>query len=142
MKAKSPIEAAQERIQAELKGKALVRVNYASLERKTPFYAEAMFYLKSGWYRDYPFTCVDCGKLEIWTDKQQKWWYEVAKGGILTVATRCPQCRRIHRECKAAQSLRSIAGFEKKWRNAQPAACIQPRDDATPSKQTPSTRGG
>ncbi len=81
MKRKTPIEAALEKIQAELHGKTLVRVNYAALEKKTPFYADAMFYLRSGWYRDDPFECAGCGKLEIWTATQQKWWYEVAKGG-------------------------------------------------------------
>ncbi len=114
MKAKTPIEIAREKVQAELKGKTLVRVNYAALEKKTPLYPSAIFYIQSGWYRDYPFNCADCGKLEVWTDTQQKWWYEVAKGGILTLATRCRACRKIHREKKEAQRARTRAGYEKK----------------------------
>ncbi|MFV0677220.1 zinc-ribbon domain containing protein [Variovorax sp. tm] len=26
-------------------------------------------------YEDRPFTCRDCGAEEVWTAKQQKWWY-------------------------------------------------------------------
>lgn len=45
-----------------------------------------------------PFTCRDCGAEEIWTAKQQKWWYEVAHGHIDSRAVRCLACRRAHRE--------------------------------------------
>jgi hypothetical protein len=44
-------------------------------------------------YRDYEFTCADCGSPEIWTAAQQKWWYEVAKGPIYSRAIRCRACR-------------------------------------------------
>ena len=118
MKAKTPIEIAREKVQSELSGKKLVRVNFAALEKKTPLYPDAMFYLKSGWYRDYPFHCVDCRKLEVWSDTQQKWWYEVAKGGILTVAQRCRACRKIHREKKEIHRAKTLAGYEKKQKIA------------------------
>ena len=114
MKAKSKIEAARKKVQSELKGKSLVRVNYDALEKKTPLYPQAMFYIQSGWYRDYPFHCADCQRLEIWTDTQQKWWYEVAKGGRLTVATRCRRCRKIQKVKKEIQRAKTIAGHEKK----------------------------
>ncbi len=45
-------------------------------------------------YEDRPFVCVDCGKAEVWTAKQQQWWYEVAKGSIYSGANRCRACRR------------------------------------------------
>jgi predicted RNA-binding Zn-ribbon protein involved in translation (DUF1610 family) len=51
-------------------------------------------------YEDMPFVCVDCGKDEIWTAKQQKWWYEVAKGNIQSTAVRCRACRNALRETK------------------------------------------
>jgi hypothetical protein len=114
MKRKSPVEVAREKVQAELKGKTLVRVNYAALEKKTPRYPDAMFYLQSGWYRDYPFQCADCGKLEIWTATQQKWWYEVAKGGILTIARRCRTCRKAHREKEDVDRKQTLDGFSRK----------------------------
>lgn len=44
-------------------------------------------------YVDKPFTCRDCGSKEIWTAKQQKWWYEIAKGHIHSTAVRCKKCR-------------------------------------------------
>lgn len=31
------------------------------------------------YYVDKPFQCIDCGKEEVWTAEQQKWFYEVAK---------------------------------------------------------------
>ena len=114
MKRKSPIEIAREKVQADLQGKTLVRVNYEALEQKTPLYPDTMFHLKAGWYRDYPFHCADCGKLDVWTATQQKWWYEVAKGGILTFATRCRACRKTRREKKEVHRLKTLAGYERK----------------------------
>lgn len=46
------------------------------------------------YYDDEPFVCVDCGTEEVWTAKQQQWWYEVAKGPIYSRAIRCLACRR------------------------------------------------
>ena len=45
-------------------------------------------------YEDTPFVCVDCGKEEVWTGSQQKWWYEIAKGFVYSSAVRCRACRR------------------------------------------------
>src|SRR6188768_3827945 len=41
------------------------------------------------YYVDQPFQCVDCGKEEVWTASQQKWYCEVAKGSIYGQARRC-----------------------------------------------------
>ena len=46
------------------------------------------------YYVDKPFKCCDCGKNEIWTAISQKWWYEVAKGHIDSIAVRCKTCRK------------------------------------------------
>jgi hypothetical protein len=46
------------------------------------------------YYVDKMFTCVDCGREEVWTGKQQKWYYEVAKGSLHATAIRCQACRR------------------------------------------------
>jgi len=59
-------------------------------------YGEADF-VRRGYYADIPFRCVDCGKEEIWTGAQQKWWYEVAKGFVYSTAVRCRACRRQER---------------------------------------------
>lgn len=37
-------------------------------------------------YVDKRFVCRDCGAREIWIARQQKWWYEVAKGHIDSTA--------------------------------------------------------
>ncbi len=49
------------------------------------------------YYEDKEFTCRDCGRVELWTAKQQQWWYEVAKGAIYSTAVRCRACRRTRR---------------------------------------------
>ena len=54
-------------------------------------------------YVDRAFTCEDCGSEELWTAKQQKWWYEVAKGNINTTAIRCLPCRKRIAADKEAQ---------------------------------------
>ena len=45
------------------------------------------------YYQDLDFECVDCGAHEVWTAKQQQWWYEVARGPIESKAIRCKACR-------------------------------------------------
>jgi len=58
-------------------------------------------------YTDQHFTCRDCGSEEVWTAKQQQWYYEVAKGTIYGRAVRCGPCRRKHRELIAKQRSKS-----------------------------------
>lgn len=45
-------------------------------------------------YLDRAFTCRDCGAEEVWTARQQQWWYEVVHGAIDSTAVRCLACRR------------------------------------------------
>lgn len=49
------------------------------------------------WYVDRGFTCRDCGRKQVWTAAQQKWWYEVAKGSPDSKAIRCRPCRQARR---------------------------------------------
>ena len=60
------------------------------------------------YYVDVPFRCRDCGSDEIWTAKQQKWWYEVVLGDINSTAVRCRRCRKIARDKKDAQKAHMI----------------------------------
>jgi hypothetical protein len=60
-------------------------------------------------YEDREFACVDCGKLEVWTAEQQKWWYEVAKGTIYSGAIRCRDCRAARRAAQRGTPRRSHA---------------------------------
>lgn len=54
--------------------------------------------LLPGAYLARPFTCRDCGAEEVWTAKQQKWWYETVHGHIDSRAVRCLACRCARRE--------------------------------------------
>jgi len=62
-------------------------------------YSDPAFVVR-GFYLDLPFTCRDCGRHEVWSATQQKWWYEVAGGDVWTTAVRCRACRRKERERK------------------------------------------
>ena len=44
-------------------------------------------------YLDRPFVCRKCGKTEIWKARDQKWYYEEAKGHIDARAVECHDCR-------------------------------------------------
>jgi hypothetical protein len=54
-------------------------------------------FVERGTYCPIEFTCKMCGKVEIWTAHQQKWWYEVANGDVFTTATMCRPCRKKER---------------------------------------------
>jgi hypothetical protein len=65
-------------------------------------------------YMDCAFVCKDCGSHELWTAKQQKWWYEIAKGPVGSRAVRCQPCRAIER-ARADQARRvSLEGMQRK----------------------------
>lgn len=66
-----------------------IEADHAQLEHINTYGFLPNFYL------DKPFVCRDCGSEEIWTAKQQKWWYEVAKGRIDSTAVRCRKCRDV-----------------------------------------------
>ena len=44
-------------------------------------------------YIDRPFQCRRCGKPQIWRARDQKWYYEEAKGHIDAIAVECRACR-------------------------------------------------
>ena len=69
-------------------------------------YSEPEFQ-REGFYRDFPFTCQHCGKKELWTAAQQKWWYEVAQGNRWTTARLCRPCRQ--RERKRREEARKAS---------------------------------
>lgn len=58
-----------------------------------------------GYYEDQPFRCRDCGADCVWKAEDQKWWYEVIKGFIYTMAVRCKTCRAAERQRKAMAQL-------------------------------------
>lgn len=93
-----------------LRGKLLVN---SSLLRPTNSYSTPD-YVGRGYYVDRSFRCKDCGKEEIWTATQQKWWYEVAKGDVFTAAIRCRPCRRRERERKEIARRVSSEGLARK----------------------------
>ncbi|MCB1843429.1 MAG: zinc-ribbon domain containing protein [Halioglobus sp.] len=61
-------------------------------------------------YYDIEFHCDDCGVHQIWTARQQKWWYEEAGGYFFATAVRCRDCRQKDQERK--RKARVAAGHE------------------------------
>jgi len=66
-------------------------------------------------YVDQPFACVDCGKAEVWTAADQKWWYEVAQGKIASRANRCRDCRRKRRLRRSQERRIHVEGLIAKY---------------------------
>ena len=73
-------------------------------------------FVRRGYYQDYPFRCKGCGKEEIWTAAQQRWWYEEAHGDVWTVAVRCRSCRQQERSRKAEARRVHLEGLAAKVR--------------------------
>jgi hypothetical protein len=62
------------------------------------------------YYLDQAFTCRSCGTEEVWTAKQQKWWYEVIHGSINSSAVRCRACRQALRAQSVAHEGANLLG--------------------------------
>ena len=77
-------------------------------------------FVELGYYADIAFQCASCGKREIWTATQQKWWYEVAKGTVDSNAKHCNPCRRAERLRRAEARRIHLEGVAAKFakRNA------------------------
>ena len=71
----------------------------------------AAYSLMPLFYLDMLFVCRDCGSHELWTAKQQKWWYEIAKGSINSVAVRCRSCRKKEQARKAVARRVHLEGI-------------------------------
>jgi hypothetical protein len=102
-------EAARER---EKDSRGSAPVNRAALAPHNSYFDPD--FAARGYYLDQPFTCVDCGKDEVWTATQQKWWYEVAKGDVFTTARRCRICRRRDRERRTESRRVHLEGIARK----------------------------
>ena len=90
-----------------------VAADWAELEHNNTYSQLPRFYL------DKAFDCRDCGAQELWTAKQQKWWYEVAKGHIDSLAVRCRPCRKKEQARKAAARKTHLEGLARKQEQVQ-----------------------
>ncbi len=74
-------------------------------------------FVARGYYIDMSFACKACGANQVWTESQQKWWYETAKGNVWTVAVLCRPCRRRAREHRRSSMAGLAASKSTKARN-------------------------
>ncbi len=98
-----------------LAGGAITPVNREALSPNRSY--DYPDFVKRGHYCGVLFSCVDCGKEELWTAGQQKWWYEVAKGDLWTTARRCRTCRRRKREDRDEARRIHLEGLARKKKN-------------------------
>ena len=98
--------------EAARRARGHVPVNPLNLGRN-PSYGTPDFVTR-GYYLDRPFDCKECGTAQIWTETQQKWWYEAAKGDVWAVAVLCRACRRREQARRAAARKIHLEGLEKK----------------------------
>jgi Probable zinc-ribbon domain len=71
-------------------------------------------FVSRGYYEDVPFRCRGCGRDEIWTAAQQKWWYEVAKGYVYSTAKLCRPCRKKERARRTEARRVHLEGVARK----------------------------
>jgi len=90
----------------------MVPVNEKLLAPNNSYGAPA--FVRRGYYVDIPFRCADCGKEEVWTGSQQKWWYEIAKGFVYSSAVRCRACRRKERARRDEAKRVHLEGIARK----------------------------
>ncbi|MEX0344276.1 MAG: zinc-ribbon domain containing protein [Rhizobiaceae bacterium] len=76
-------------------------------------------------YVDLAFVCAGCGSDELWTAKQQKWWYEIAKGDINSTAKYCRQCRNLRRQQRNSARAEHIRGLIAKRGISKAAELLQ-----------------
>jgi hypothetical protein len=94
----------------------LVPINRAKLHSRSVMGCLGVRTLGGRFYLDHEFTCKDCGKTEVWTGRQQKWWYEVARGEMEQVAVRCRSCRQKENRRKEEARRAHLEGLERKSR--------------------------
>jgi hypothetical protein len=75
-------------------------------------------FVARGHYVDMPFHCKSCGIAQVWTETQQKWWYEVAKGDVWAVAVLCRPCRRREKARRAEARETHLSGLSAKSKAA------------------------
>ena len=75
-------------------------------------------FVKHGYYVDMAFNCKFCGAAQVWSETQQKWWYESAKGDVWTKAVLCRPCRKREQARRAAAREVHLAGLAAKRKNA------------------------
>jgi hypothetical protein len=65
-------------------------------------------------YVDKIIVCRECGREEIWPAERQKWWYEVAKGNIHSMAVLCRSCREVNKKRKDEARRIHMEGLRQK----------------------------
>lgn len=70
-------------------------------------------------YVDKVVVCRQCDTEEVWPAERQKWWYEVAKGNINTVAVLCRSCREKEKARKEEARRVPLRGLAKKHGNSE-----------------------
>jgi hypothetical protein len=101
-------------------GNRYVLVNPEKLAPARTFFGTPDF-VERGHYVARAFVCKTCGAEQVWTETQQKWWYEVAKGDVWSLAIRCRPCRRQEQARRTAARQVHLGGLAKKRKSGKSA---------------------
>lgn len=112
-------DAAEKQRAEKLEAERILRPNAVDMSELAPDNSyDAPDFILRGYYVDLPFKCKRCGKEQVWTAAQQKWWYEVAKGNRWTTAKFCRPCRQRERNRRDEARRVHLDGIaEKEHRN-------------------------
>lgn len=78
-------------------------------------FSRSVYLIYPLYYADKAFICARCGREQLWTAKQQKWWYEIQKGEIESTAKHCRPCRQALRSEKQAAKKAHYLGLIQKY---------------------------
>lgn len=98
---------------AKAKSLGLPRIDWEKIRSKSVMPSRAVPTL-GRYYLDYPFSCSACGKHEVWTAAQQKWWHEEAGGDWERIAILCRECRRNEQRRRAEARRVHLEGLRRK----------------------------
>jgi hypothetical protein len=105
-------KARQRKRDAERISAGLVRVNPSALAPNNSYGVPA--FVERGHYIDVQFKCTKCDSAQVWTARQQKWWFEVAKGYLYSFARLCRPCRRREQARRAEARRVHLEGLARK----------------------------
>ena len=101
----------QAEVDAAVREQGAVRVDLTQL---APTNSYGSSFMLCGYYLPVAFACKTCGKEEIWTPEQQKWFYEVVKGDPNAGPSRCRPCRVAERRRREEARRVHLEGLERK----------------------------
>ena len=111
----------EQRMDEKAKSLGLPRIDREKIRSRSVMPSRAVPTL-GRYYLDYPFSCGACGKREVWTAAQQKWWHEEVGADWERIAIHCRECRRKEQRRRAEARRVHLEGLQRKKEAGSPSA--------------------